>query len=46
MIQTCNNIFKEDSLQWPKPVKESFEKYISDGRGVYMYNTATNTFKG
>ena len=46
IIQTCNNIFKGDSLQWPKPVKESFEKYISDGRGVYIYNTATNAFKG
>ena len=46
IIQTCNNIFKEDSLQWPDQVKKSFEKYVSEGGGVYMYHGATNAFKG
>lgn len=46
VIQTCNNIFKEDSLQWPNHVKKSFEKYVADGGGVYMYHGATNAFKG
>ncbi len=46
IIQTCNNIFKEDSLQWPNQVKQSFEKYASGGGGVYMYHGATNAFKG
>ncbi|MDO5968336.1 ThuA domain-containing protein [Flavivirga aquimarina] len=46
VIQTCNNIFKEDSLQWPNRVKQSFEKYVDEGGGVYMYHGATNAFKG
>ena len=46
VIQTCNNIFKEDSLQWPEHVKEAFEKYVAEGGGVYMYHGATNAFKG
>ncbi|MEP1486824.1 MAG: ThuA domain-containing protein [Algibacter sp.] len=46
VIQTCNNVFKEDRLQWSKSVKESFEKYVSEGGGVYMYHAATNAFKG
>ena len=45
VIQTCNNIFKEDSLQWPDQVKKSFKKYVSEGGGVYMYHGATNAFK-
>ena len=46
IIQTCNNIFREDSVQWPDRVKKSFEKYASAGGGVYMYHGATNAFKG
>ena len=46
IIQTCNNIFKEDSLQWPNQVKNAFEKYVSEGGGVYIYHGATNAFKG
>lgn len=46
IIQTCNNIFKEDSLQWPNHVKQAFEKYVNEGGGVYMYHSATNAFKG
>lgn len=45
VIQTCNNIFKEDKLQWPDQVKKSFEKYVNEGGGVYMYHGATNAFK-
>ena len=45
VIQTCNNIFKEDKLQWPDHVKRSFEKYVNEGGGVYMYHGATNAFK-
>lgn len=45
VIQTCNNIFKEDSLQWPERVKLSFEKYVADGGGVYIYHGANNAFK-
>ncbi len=44
IIQTCNNIFKEDSLQWPDHVKRSFEAYVANGGGVYMYHGATNAF--
>ncbi len=46
VIQTCNNINKEASLQWPDAVKISFEKYVKEGGGVYMYHGATNAFKG
>ncbi len=46
IIQTCNNIFKEETIQWPAHVKESFENYVSNGGGVYMYHGATNAFKG
>lgn len=46
IIQTCNNVFKEDSLQWPNHVKNSFEKYVAEGGGIYMYHAATNAFKG
>ena len=46
VIQTCNNIFKEDSLQWPHHVKQAFEEYVAEGGGVYMYHGATNAFKG
>jgi type 1 glutamine amidotransferase len=46
IIQTCNNLFKEDSLQWPSHVKQSFEKYVDNGGGVYIYHAATNAFKG
>lgn len=46
IIQTCNNVFKEDSLQWPNHVKNAFEKYVAEGGGVYMYHAATNAFKG
>lgn len=46
VIQTCNNVFKEDSLQWPSHVKKSFENYVTEGGGVYMYHGATNAFKG
>ena len=46
VMQTCNNIFKEDSLQWPNHVKQAFEKYVAEGGGVYMYHGATNAFKG
>ena len=45
IIQTCNNIFKEDELQWPDLVKKSLENYINEGGGVYMYHGATNAFK-
>lgn len=45
VIQTCNNIFKEDKQQWPDHVKQSFEKYVNEGGGVYMYHGATNAFK-
>ena len=45
VIQTCNNIFKEDKQQWPDHVKKSFEKYVNEGGGVYMYHGATNAFK-
>ncbi len=44
IIQTCNNI-RDDSLQWPDQVKTSFEEYVSQGGGVYMYHGATNAFK-
>lgn len=46
VIQTCNNVFKEDRFQWPVSVKKSFEKYVNEGGGVYMYHAATNAFKG
>ncbi|GAA3628377.1 hypothetical protein [Flavivirga jejuensis] len=46
VIQTCNNIFREDSLQWPNHVKQSFEKYVDEGGGVYIYHSAANAFKG
>ncbi len=45
VIQTCNNINKESSLQWPEEVKKSFEEYVKKGGGVYMYHGATNAFK-
>lgn len=45
VIQTCNNIFKEDSLQWPAHVRESFEQFVTRGGGVYMYHGATNAFQ-
>jgi len=45
VIQTFNNINKEDSLQWPDAVKQSFETYVADGGGVYIYHGANNAFK-
>lgn len=45
VIQTCNNIFKEDSLQWPSPTKKLFEEYVANGGGVYIYHGANNAFK-
>ncbi|WP_299668820.1 ThuA domain-containing protein [uncultured Polaribacter sp.] len=45
LIQTCNNVYKEDRLQWPNHVKQSFEKYVNKGGGVYIYHGATNAFK-
>ncbi|NND32758.1 MAG: ThuA domain-containing protein, partial [Saprospiraceae bacterium] len=33
-------------LQWPDQVKKSFEQYVKNGGGVYMYHGATNAFKG
>ena len=36
VIQTCNNVFKEDRLQWPSQVKKSFEKYRTGRRCVYV----------
>lgn len=46
VIQTCNNVYMEDSLYWPDQAKKSFEKYVREGGGVYMYHGATNAFKG
>jgi type 1 glutamine amidotransferase len=45
VIQTCNNVFKEDKLNWPDRVKKSFEKYISEGGGLYVYHGGNNAFK-
>ena len=44
IIQTCNNISNKD-LQWPDTVKQSFEKYVANGGGVYIYHGANNAFK-
>ncbi|MCK0157292.1 ThuA domain-containing protein [Cellulophaga sp. F20128] len=46
VIQTYNNIFKENDLQWPVHIKRSFEKYVDEGGGVYIYHSASNAFKG
>lgn len=45
VIQTCNNINKENDFQWPNTAKKSFENYVKKGGGVYMYHGATNAFK-
>lgn len=45
VIQTCNNVFKEDKLNWPDHVKKSFEKYVSTGGGLYVYHGGNNAFK-
>lgn len=45
VIQTCNNIFKENELQWPDVAKQSFEAYVANGGGVYIYHGANNAFK-
>lgn len=44
VIQTCNNI-RDLNLQWPAAVKQSFEKYLANGGGVYIYHGANNAFK-
>lgn len=44
VIQTCNNI-RDVNLQWPDAVKQSFENYVADGGGVYIYHGANNAFK-
>ena len=45
VIQTCNNLGKEDISNWPDTIKKSFEDYVSNGGGVYIYHGATNAFK-
>lgn len=45
VIQTCNNVFKEDKLNWPDHVKKSLEKYVSNGGGLYVYHGGNNAFK-
>jgi len=44
VIQTCNNISKKE-LQWPDAVKQSFETYVANGGGVYIYHGANNAFE-
>ncbi|MGE3806539.1 MAG: ThuA domain-containing protein [Gemmataceae bacterium] len=42
VIQNTNDI--RGGPSWPKPVQESFEKYVKDGGGVFILHSANNAF--
>lgn len=42
VIQTCNDI--SGGPTWPDEVKISFENYILEGGGVFIYHSANNAF--
>ncbi len=42
VIQNCNNL--GGGPKWPTEVKAAFEKYVTDGGGVYIWHAANNAF--
>jgi hypothetical protein len=42
VVQTCNDIGGGPS--WPAPVRESFEKFVRRGGGVYVWHSGNNAF--
>jgi len=49
VMQTCNDLpggnnGKEPGPQWPKEVQKSFEDYVSNGGGVFIYHGGNNAF--
>jgi hypothetical protein len=42
IIQTCNDI--DGGPAWPPPVRESFEKFVRRGGGVYVWHSGNNAF--
>jgi Trehalose utilisation len=43
VIQTCNDLGGKGPL-WPAPVREAFEKFVSDGGGVFVLHAGNNAF--
>lgn len=39
-------VFNYDALDWPAPLKESFEQYMKNGGGLVVVHAADNAFPG
>lgn len=44
VIQNCNDY--GGGPKWPGPVKQSFENFVREGGGVYIFHSAENAFVG
>ncbi len=42
VIQTCNDI--NGGPQWPRPVQEALESFVSHGGGLYVWHAGNNAF--
>jgi type 1 glutamine amidotransferase len=45
VIQTCNDINRAGP-GWPESAKVSFETFVSEGGGVFIFHSANNAFRG
>jgi type 1 glutamine amidotransferase len=43
VIQTCNDLTGEGTL-WPESARVAFERYVSEGGGVFVLHSANNAF--
>lgn len=44
VIQTCNDINHAEQL-WPLQVRQEFERFVSNGGGVYVFHAGNNAFQ-
>jgi hypothetical protein len=44
IVQTCNDL--GGGPRWPRAVEESFERYVRDGGGLYVWHAGNNAFAG
>jgi hypothetical protein len=44
VIQTCNDL--GGGPRWPRAVEETFERFVRDGGGVYVWHAGNNAFAG